>query len=141
MRRAAVTTLSTAAGVVLLLSLKPHQSAPPPAVAAHRPGTSPPAHAPGGSRTGTFTGDVIDTDYGPVQVAVTLQQGRLTAVKALQVPSDRGRSQEISSYAVPRLTQEALGAQSAQIDAVSGASYTSEGYTQSLQSALDKAGA
>lgn len=141
MRRAAVTTLSTVAGVVLLLSLKPHQSAPPPVAAAHRPATSPPAHAPSGSRTGTFTGDAIDTRYGPVQVAATLQQGRLTGVKALQLPSDRGRSREIASYSVPRLTQEALGAQSAQIDAVSGASYTSEGYMQSLQSALDKAGA
>ncbi|MGW1200659.1 FMN-binding protein [Streptomyces sp. NPDC002536] len=141
MRRAAVTTLSTVAGVVLLLSLKPHQSAPPPVATAHRPATSPPAHAPSGSRTGTFTGDVIDTDYGPVQVAATLRQGRLTGVKVLQAPSDRGRSREITSYSVPRLTQEALGAQSAQIDAVSGASYTSEGYMQSLQSALDRAGA
>lgn len=87
------------------------------------------------------TGDVIDTWYGPVQVAVTLAKGRLTAVHVLRVPSESGRDQEIAARAVPRLTEGALGAQNAQIDAVSGAGYTSEGYIQSLQSALDKAGA
>ncbi|MFJ8386529.1 FMN-binding protein [Streptomyces sp. NPDC094438] len=146
MRRVAVTTLSTAAGVVLLLSLKPHQSHPP-AVSAPRPASSVPGPAAsggartGGARTGDYTGDVIDTRYGPVQVSVTLARGRLTAVHVLQVPSESGRDQEIAARAVPRLTEEALGAQNAQIDAVSGASYTSEGYIQSLQSALDKAGA
>ncbi|MEV5505485.1 FMN-binding protein [Streptomyces orinoci] len=140
MRRAVLATVSTVAGVVLLLALKPHRATPPP-VAVPPPGRTPPAHSGGGSRTGTFTGQVIDTRYGPVQVAATLRQGRLTAVKVLQTPSDNGRDQEIADYAVPRLTQEALGAQSARIDAVSGASYTSEGYIRSLQSALDQAGA
>ncbi|WP_438295311.1 FMN-binding protein [Streptomyces sp. HUAS TT7] len=139
MRRVAVTTLSTAAGVVLLLSLKPHQSHPP-AVSAPRPTTSTPATAATGPRTGDFTGDAIDTRYGPVQVSVTLDKGRLTAVHVLQVPSESGRDQEIAARSVPRLNEEALGAQNARIDAVSGASYTSEGYIQSLQSALDKAG-
>ncbi|MFD9631312.1 FMN-binding protein [Streptomyces violascens] len=139
MRRVAVTTLSTATGVVLLLSLKPHQSHPP-AVSAPRPTTSTPATAATGTRTGDFTGDAIDTRYGPVQVSVTLDKGRLTAVHVLQVPSESGRDQEIAARAVPRLNEEALGAQNARIDAVSGASYTSEGYIQSLQSALDKAG-
>ncbi|MFE4873575.1 FMN-binding protein [Streptomyces sp. NPDC056682] len=139
MRRVAVTTLSTATGVVLLLSLKPHQSHPP--VVSARPSGATPAPTATGTRTGDFTGDVIDTRYGPVQVSVTLAAGRLTAVHVLQVPSESGRDQEIAARAVPRLTQEALGAQNAQIDAVSGASYTSEGYIQSLQSALDKGGA
>ncbi|MEU4494553.1 FMN-binding protein [Streptomyces sp. NPDC023998] len=139
MRRAVVTILSTTAGVVMLLSFKPHHSSPP-AVSAPQPsGTAPAQTASGGTRTGTFTGDVVDTRYGPVQVAAVLTDGRLTAVKVLHVPSENGRDQEISTYAVPRLTQEALGAQSARIDAVSGASYTSEGYIQSLQSALDSA--
>ncbi|MFI1801967.1 FMN-binding protein [Streptomyces sp. NPDC020379] len=141
MRRAAVTVLTTATGVVLLLSLKPQHSPAPPAVSAPQPVTSPATTLPPGSRTGAFTGAVIDTRYGPVQVEATLTQGRLTAVRVLQAPSGRGRDQEIAAYALPRLTQEALGAQSAGIDAVSGASYTSEGYIQSLQSALDKAGA
>ncbi|MER8162017.1 FMN-binding protein [Streptomyces sp. NPDC094472] len=145
MHKAAVTTVSSVAGIVLLLSLKPHQdpvtaAAPPPRAPASA-GRSPAptgGHSPSGA-SGTFTGSVIDTAYGPTQVAVTLAHGRITAVKALQTPSDRPRSQQISSYAVPQLTQEALSAQSAHIDAVSGATYTSEGYTRSLQSALDKA--
>ncbi|MFD8143711.1 FMN-binding protein [Streptomyces sp. NPDC059708] len=139
MRRVAVTTLSTTAGVVLLLALKPHQGHPP-AVSAPRPAASAPGGAASGTRTGEFTGDVVDTRYGPVQVAVTLAQGHITAVHVLRVPSERGRDREIAARAVPRLTEEALGAQSASIDAVSGASYTSEGYIRSLQSALDEAG-
>ncbi|MGW3570686.1 FMN-binding protein [Streptomyces sp. NPDC000941] len=75
-----------------------------------------------------------------MQLAVTFSKGKITAVKALQTPSGDGRSQQIASYAVPQLTSETLSAQNAQIDAVSGATYTSEGYVQSLQSALDKAG-
>ncbi|WP_030833427.1 FMN-binding protein [Streptomyces hygroscopicus] len=149
MRKAAVTTVSTVAGIVLLLSFKPHrdpapaQAAPPPSAAAPRASSSPApsgSKSPGGGRSGTYTGGVSDTAYGPVQVSVTLSHGRITAVKALRTPSDRPRSREIASYAVPRLTQEALSAQSARIDAVSGATYTSEGYTRSLQSALDEAG-
>jgi uncharacterized protein with FMN-binding domain len=147
-RKAAVTTVSTVAGVILLLSLKPHQS-PAPAVAGPSPsapsstGSASPSpsasHTPGGA-SGTFTGSVINTSYGPVQVSVTLSRGRITGVKALRTPSDRPRSQEIAATAVPQLTREALSAQSAHIDAVSGATYTSEGYARSLQSALDKAG-
>jgi uncharacterized protein with FMN-binding domain len=85
-------------------------------------------------------GDTVQTDYGPVQVRITLTGGKLTAVTVLQVPQESPRDQEIAGFAVPQLTQEALAAQSAHIDAVSGATYTSEGYVQSLQSALDKAG-
>ncbi|MGW3430478.1 FMN-binding protein [Streptomyces melanosporofaciens] len=159
MRKAAVTAVSTVAGIVLLLSLKPHRDpatamaeSPPPsgpgASSSRSPGTGPsrassPAptgHTSSGGTSGTYTGDVSDTAYGPVQVSVTLSHGRITAVKALRTPSDRPRSQQIASDAVPRLTQEALRAQNAHIDAVSGATYTSEGYTRSLQSALDKAG-
>jgi uncharacterized protein with FMN-binding domain len=140
MRRTALITLSTAGGIVLLLSLKPHQSAPP-VLAAHQPSATPSRHPSSqGTSNGTFTGDAIDTQYGPVQVAVTIEKGRLTTVKVLQVPRESGRDKEIAAYAVPRLTQEAMGAQNAHIDAVSGASYTSEGYIQSLQSALDQAG-
>lgn len=72
-------------------------------------------------------------------MAATLTHGKLTAVRVLRAPDQNGRDQQIASYALPRLTQEALGAQSAHIDAVSGASYTSQGYIQSLQSALDQA--
>lgn len=91
-------------------------------------------------RTQTVTGDTVQTDYGPVQVRVTLVGGRITGVTALQSPSGNPRSEEIASYSIPQLTREAIAAQSAHIDAVSGASYTSAGYSQSLQSALDRAG-
>lgn len=141
MRRALLTASSTAAGVALLLSLKPHHHAPP-AAAVHPPAAGPATPSAGAAtRSGTFTGKAVDTQYGPVQVAATLKQGKLTAVKILQVPSGSGRDQEITAFAVPQLNQEALSAQSAHIDAVSGASYTSGGYIDSLQSALDKAGA
>ncbi|ANZ14216.1 FMN-binding domain-containing protein [Streptomyces noursei ATCC 11455] len=140
MRRAVLTTASTSALVVLLLSLKPHHPAALPAAA---PEPSPTGTRHPGTRPadGTYTGSPIPTRYGTVQVAATLKGGQLTAVKVLQVPSDNGRDQEIAGYAVPRLTQEALSVHGAAIDAVSGASYTSAGYIQSLQSALDRAGA
>lgn len=144
MRRAVLAAASTSALVVLLLTLKPHQAATPVDGAAPSTGTAPaptgPASPPGGSGTGTYTGDPIRTQYGTVQVAATLTAGKLTGVKVLQVPSGNGRDQEIAAYAVPRLTTEALAGHSAHIDAVSGASYTSQGYIQSLQSALDRAG-
>ncbi len=88
---------------------------------------------------GTITGQTVDTPYGPVQVQVTLASGKIKDVQALQLPQDRMRSAVISQYAGPILRQEALTAQSAQIDLVSGATYTSEGYAQSLQSAIDQA--
>jgi uncharacterized protein with FMN-binding domain len=90
--------------------------------------------------TRTIDGPAIDTRYGTVQVRVTLQGKRITDVKALQLPNDRERSQEISNAAGPLLRSEVLKAQSAHIDLLSGASYTSDGYARSLQGALDKAG-
>ncbi|MDX3228899.1 FMN-binding protein [Streptomyces sp. ME19-01-6] len=150
MRKAAITTVSTVAGVVLLLSLKPHVNAttavaaqPPSSSSSPSSGSPSPStsqHSTSAGVTGTYTGDTIDTRYGPVQLAVTLSKGKITAVKALRTPSGDGRSQQIASYSVPQLTDETLQAQSAQIDTVSGATYTSDGYVQSLQSALDKAG-
>ncbi|MFD9489997.1 MULTISPECIES: FMN-binding protein [unclassified Streptomyces] len=142
MRRAVLATTGISSLVVLLLTLKPHQL---PAASGEAPRSSTPSSSgtstgtASGAATGTFTGDPVDTQYGTVQVAVTLAKGKLTAVKVLQAPDQNGRDQQIASYSLPRLTQEAIGAQSAHIDAVSGASYTSQGYIQSLQSALDQA--
>lgn len=98
--------------------------------------------APGGttSKSRTVTGDTVQTRWGPVQVRVTIESGRVTDVTAVQYPQDNPRDQEINSYALPQLRREVLAAQSAQIDMVSGATYTSTGYQQSLQSALDSAG-
>jgi len=91
--------------------------------------------------SGQLTGSTVQTPFGTVQVQVTLQNGRITDMQALQMPSDQRRSQQISQYAAPQLRSEVLSAQSAQVNTISGATYTSEGYMQSLQSALDQAGA
>jgi uncharacterized protein with FMN-binding domain len=101
------------------------------------PAASSSAAAPAG-RTGTFTGRPEDVSYGIVQVRVTLTDGRITDVQAVQMPSG-GRSSEIAAYAAPRLRSEVLAAQSASIDTVSGASFDSEGYAKSVQSVLDAA--
>jgi uncharacterized protein with FMN-binding domain len=93
-----------------------------------------------GSHTTTVTGDVAQTQWGPVQVQLVVRGGTITAVKVLQYPSGNPRDVEIANYALPVLIQETTQSQSAQIDMVSGATFTSEGYVQSLQSALDQAG-
>jgi uncharacterized protein with FMN-binding domain len=80
------------------------------------------------------------TRWGVVQVQISVAGGTVTSANVLQVPSDNPRDQEINSYAVPILNQEVVSAQSANIDMVSGATVTSDGYLQSLQSAFDKAG-
>lgn len=89
--------------------------------------------------SGTFAGDAVGTRWGVVQVQVTVSAGRITKADVLQVPWNNPRDQEINSQAVPVLNQEVVRAQSAQIDMVSGATVTSDGYLQSLQSAIDKA--
>ncbi len=96
--------------------------------------------APASKKPKVVDGDSIDTRWGPVQIEVTIAAGKITDVQPLAVPYDNGRSQEINNYAVPILRQEIIDAQSAQIDTVSGATYTSGGYRDSLQSALDRAG-
>jgi uncharacterized protein with FMN-binding domain len=101
--------------------------------------TSPTTAAGAAAPTKSGTGSVIRTAYGPVQVRVTMRGDQLVDVQALQLPSDRSRSARISQEAGPILRTEALRAQSANIDIVSGASYTSEGYARSLQSAIDAA--
>ena len=90
--------------------------------------------------TGTVTGSVAETRWGPVQVQITVANGSITDVAVVQYPDSNGKDQEINARALPILIQETLKAQSASIDMVSGATYTSEGYVQSLQSALDQAG-
>jgi len=84
-------------------------------------------------------GPTVNTRYGPVQVQLRVEGGRITAATALKAPSGNARSDSITQYAVPKLSKEVLAAQSAKIDAVSGATYTSQGYISSLQSAVDKA--
>ena len=110
-----------------------------------RPGSTPrptsPSNPSGPPTTtngsGTLTGVDVRTRFGDVQVQVTLKNGKIADVTALLLPT-HGRSGAISQAVEPMLHDEALQAQSAQIDIVSGATYTSEAYAQSLQSALDQ---
>ncbi|PWJ48853.1 Uncharacterized protein, contains FMN-binding domain [Quadrisphaera granulorum] len=92
------------------------------------------------STPATVTGQAVQTRYGPVQVQLTVSGGKVTAVDVLQYPDHNGRDQQINARALPILVNETLSAQSAKIDMVSGATYTSNGYVTSLQSALDQAG-
>src|SRR4051794_5556418 len=153
MRRAALTLLSTIAGLVLLLTFKTHDApvavaAPPGAISPGTSGSTSSGSTSSGSTSSgstssgstSVTGDAADTRYGPVQVRITLTNGAVTAVEATEYPTQDRRDEEINSYAIPELNQEATSAKNANIDMVSGATYTSEGYVSSLQSALDKAG-
>jgi uncharacterized protein with FMN-binding domain len=165
MRRAVIVLGSTAAGLAALLSFKTHSvAAADPAPSAPAPSATTPQAAPSSmgsaaakasttpkagtttqastatqAATRTLTGTVASTQYGPMQVQVTLAGTKITKVTVLQRTDDGSESDQIDSTAIPMLTSETLAAQSAHIDAVSGASYTSSGYIQSLQSALDKA--
>ena len=104
------------------------------------PATPAPTTGGGGNAAGTtVAGPVVSTRWGPVQVQIVVADGRLQDVVALQLPTGR-RSGNISDYSEPILREEALKAQSADIDTVSGATYTSDAYSQSLQAALDRAG-
>jgi uncharacterized protein with FMN-binding domain len=170
MRRVILAICATAVGLVLLLSFKSHtQSALPgasPAAALGSPspgaggstastgstaagtGKTPSSAATGSTgaasqtagQAKTLTGAAWPTIYGPVQVRVTVKSGKVTAATAVEYPTETPRDYQINSFAIPELNSEAVAAGSARIDAVSGATYTSQGYLGSLQSALDKAG-
>ena len=92
-----------------------------------------------GLTDGTFTGAAANTRYGAVAVQITVSGGRITAVDVPQYPSSNGRDRQINQQAIPILVSETVSAQSSRIDMVSGATYTSDGYVQSLQSAIDQA--
>lgn len=92
-------------------------------------------------KDGTYTGTMVENAYGPVQVQAVVSGGKITAINFLQMPSDRENSQQIAAEAEPILRQEAIEAQSANIDTVSGATQDAEAFAQSLQSALSQAGA
>lgn len=131
MKRAAAAVLSTLAGLVLLLS---YRTVPLTGVASATVAAS------AGDGTRVVPGTSVSTRWGPVQVAAVLVDGRLTDVQVLQMPASNPRDVQINASAVPRLTAAAVSAGSADIDDVSGATYTSEGYRTSLQAALDAAG-
>jgi uncharacterized protein with FMN-binding domain len=94
---------------------------------------------PGAAPAGSYDGPVVQTQFGPVQVRVTIAGGKISDVQALQLPFDRRRSAQISQYVEPILRSSVLSAQSTNVDIISGATYTSYAYLQSLQAALDAA--
>ena len=132
MRRVLVAVVCTVAGLVALLSFRTHVDNSPERTAAS-PLQLPPLSP--GERA--VTGHTVTTVYGPVQVRVVERAATIVAVDILQHPAETAMDIQIGQYAFPRLVGETLTAQSARIDTVSGATYTSGGYIQSLQSALD----
>ena len=151
MRRIVTWAMSTLTVLVLLFSYstsrssvvataetRPVGSATSKAAARATPGAPTTAAAPSPA-TKTYSGDAVDTRFGPVQVQIIVAGGTITAVDVLQVPMSDRHDQMINSQAVPIYNDETVRAQSASIDVVSGATYTWEGYTQSLQSAIDAA--
>ncbi|WP_432586080.1 FMN-binding protein [Streptomyces sp. HD1123-B1] len=158
LRRIILGTAATVAGVVALLALKQPASgggdtvaqpgaagqAPPAAATAPADGGGAAGNGQagggggGGAATRTVTGDEARTQYGPVQVRLTVSGTKITAAQAVKTPDSEPQSVQIAKNAVPKLNQQAVAA--AKVDTVSGATYTSQGYATSLQSALDKAG-
>jgi uncharacterized protein with FMN-binding domain len=139
MRRSPIVLAATVVGTAGVMAFHPHTPAVQPA-AATTPTTATTAPTKTASGARTATGTAVDTQYGAAQVRVTVKGGKITDIEALQLQGNDPRSLQISSSAEPILKQEALAKQSADIDAVSGATFTSDSYTQSLQSALDKLG-
>ena len=151
MRRVMLWLGSTVAALVLLFSYRTSTSGPDgnavaasgtqaPGVVGGSAGTKTTAPSSGSAaKTQVVNGNVAQTQWGPVQVQVRISGGKIVDAQALIYPTGNGRDQAINSYALPRLRQQALQAQSAQIDGVSGATVTSGGYRESLQAALDAA--
>ena len=150
MRRIALWMASTVVLVVLLFGYHTSLEGPTTTTASaptQAPGVVTPHPSSGSAGSGPapssdrkiVNGSVADTVYGPVQIQIQTSGHKITDVRILDAPSGSGRDQEINSYALPILRRETLAAQSADIQAVSGATYTSDGYRRSLQAALDAA--
>jgi uncharacterized protein with FMN-binding domain len=151
MKRVLLSICGTVLGLVALLSFKTHGHAVAggtlPSAGLPAASSSAPAHPrkstsapPNPSSVKTVAGTAVQTQYGIVQVQAKVSGTKILNVSFLQLTAYDGQSQQINNDAAPILLQETLSAQSAHIDTVSGASYTSEGYVQSLQSALDQVG-
>ena len=154
MKRIVYSVLATITGLVLLFSYRTSTEAVmPAALEPVAPGNVAPgstssagttdsgaaAPATSGLVDGTYQGSTASTEWGPVQVQITVAGGQITDAQAIDYPTGNSRDEQINSYAIPMLNSEVLDAQDAQIDMVSGATVTSGGYLDSLQSALDQA--
>jgi len=152
MKRAVLVGAGTLAGVAALVVLNPEAGSAGAGAGAGSTAVASGSTSSGASsstgtssgsvKDGTYTGDAVDVGrgYGTMQVEVTVTGGRVVDVTALAVPQNDPRSAQISSEAVPMLVQQAIAAQSASIAGLSGATYTSNGFAQSLRSALVQAG-
>ena|SRR5450830_732632 len=154
MKRIVIALLSTISGLVLLFSYPTSTNKSVTADAAPVAGTgtttgaaatgasaAPTAAAPAAAaaKSGTFTGATAQTRWGPVQVRIVVANGKITSADAIRYPSGNGNDAQINAYAIPQLNAEAVAANSAKIDMISGATVTSGGYLQSLQNAVDQA--
>src|SRR3954452_13335230 len=150
MKRSRIVLSATAFGSAAVLGFHAHPASTPVATAASTKTTGTAAtpvttsttttSSGSGSGSGSATGEAMNTRYGPAQVKVTVANGKITKIEAVQLQSSDPKSQQISSYAAPILQQSVLAKQTAAVDTVSGATYTSLSYEASLQSALDKLG-
>jgi uncharacterized protein with FMN-binding domain len=139
MRRIVVAVMGTISTLVMLFSYHTSTDSGS-AVAATGTSSDSSASTSGtSSEPVTYTGDEVSTEWGIVQVEITVEDGRITASEAVQYPNSNHKDQEINAYAVPQLNTAAVEAQSASLDSISGATVTSDGYVQSLQSAIDPA--
>lgn len=124
----------------------PTASAPDPTTSSGSPSGGPAGGSAGaggsGSTSGvsgTYTGSVVQTRWGPVQVRIVVAEGRITEATAVRYPSANRHDQRINAEALPELNAQAVARQSADLDSISGATVTSSGYMTSLQAAIDKA--
>jgi len=143
LRRVAIIATGTIGGVVAVVAYHPPQLTPVSTLGVVAPApmaSSTKSTQTQSSTSGVITGDTAQTQWGPVQVQITVSGGQITAAKALQFPNGDRRSQSISQQAVPYLIQQTLTTKSANVVGVSGASYTSDGWRRSLASARSKAG-
>jgi len=161
MRRIVTAILSTITAVVLIFGYHTstnntaaaaspvvQQPAPPSSTPSARSrnesGSSAPSPSPASkpsqpTPSTTYTGGVADTQWGPVQVQITVRDHKITRARAVQYPQGTSTDAQINGYALPILDKEVIQQQRAAIDTVSGATVTSDGYLQSLQSAIDTA--
>jgi uncharacterized protein with FMN-binding domain len=140
MRRVILAVTGTVAGLVALLSFKTHSGEPSEAALSPAPaqagtGSTTTTALPAGERA--IAGNVANTAYGPVQIQLVVKANKIVKVSILEQPSSTEHDLQIGQFAFPKLIAETLTTQSARIDSVSGATYTSGGYIKSLQSALD----
>ena len=158
MRRVILAVTGTIAGLVALLSFKAHVPTVPVAATTGTGGGSSTSSSSSASSARTIpgefqsvagtltagettvTGKVASTVYGPVQIQLVVKSHKIVKVAVLEQPTNTIHDIQIGEFAFPKLIGETLAAQNGKVDSVSGATYTSAGYIQSLQSALDKRG-